>query len=65
MEFSYIELFRAKEVDDMYKMMVNMLYYFLDKYVPKIECKTRKKKVKWMKKDVYNHINNKKGIEMP
>lgn len=45
-KFNPIELFRDKEVDDMYKTIVNILCKLIDMYVQKILCRTRKKKVK-------------------
>lgn len=45
-KFNPIELFRNKEVDDMYKTIVNILCKLIDIYVQKILCRTRKKKIK-------------------
>ena len=58
-QFDWIELFRDKEVDEMYRILVRILCDLIDKYVPKIACNVGKRKVKWMTREVLNQISEK------
>lgn len=58
-EVNWNELFRNKEVEEMYQILVNILCDLIDKYVPKIVCNLARKKHKWMTSEVRNKIKEK------
>ena len=58
-EINWVELFRDREVEEMYQILVGILCELTDKYVPKTVCSAGKRKTKWMTSEVRNQIRDK------
>ena len=58
-EINWVELFRDREVEEMYQILVGILCELIDKYVPKTVCSAGKRKPKWMTSEVRNQIRDK------